>query len=97
MSTSVLPLTSRHSVTCVIYARLLMDICWFFDRGLLLYQIFAFVEVILSPHAALGGGHTRTPSALGTCRRPPAIRCAWIIEIIEVIKHEVHVFLFLAL
>lgn len=98
MSTSVLPFSSWYSVTCIVYSRLLlMDICWFFSWCFFLNQIFAFVKVVLSPHAALSCGNSRTPSTLSSCRRPSSIWRAWIVEIIEVVEHEVHIFLFLSL
>ena len=74
-----------------------MDICWFFGWCFFLDQIFAFVKVVLSPHAALSCGNSRTPSTLSSCRRPSSIWRAWIVEIIEVVEHEVHIFLFLSL
>lgn len=98
VSTSVLPFSSWYSVPCIVYSRLLlMDICWFFHWRFFLDQVFAFVKVILGSHAALSSGDSRTPSALGSSCRPPSVWCAWIVEIIEIVEHEVHIFLFFSL
>lgn len=74
-----------------------MDICWFFHWRFFLDQVFAFVKVILGSHSALSCGDSRTPSALGSSCRPPSVWCAWIVEIIEIVEHEVHIFLFFSL
>lgn len=98
MSTPVLPLTCWYSVTCIIYPRLLMNICWFFYWCLLFDQVLTFVEVVLRPHAPLSGCHSRTPSSLScSSSGSPAIWSVRIVKIIEVVKHEIHVFLFLSL
>ena len=82
----------------MVYSRLLlMDICWFFGWCFFLDQIFAFVKVVLSPHAALSCGNSRTPSTLSSCRRPSSIWRAWIVEIIEVVEHQIHVLFFVNL
>ena len=99
MSTSVLPFSSWYSVTCcIIYSRLLlMDICWFFSWIFFIDQIFAFVKVVLGPHAALSCSYSLTPSTLSPSRRPPSVGRARIIKVIKVVEHKVHILLLFSL
>lgn len=76
---------------------------------LVLYEPFRFVEVVLSSHTALGLwaslGLQSVPTALvrssSRCRsptiRPLSSSLALVAEVVEVVEHEVHVFLLLAL
>ena len=90
MGTPVLPFTSWYSVAClVIYSRLLllMNIGCFLLWTIFLNQVLALVKIILCPHAALSGSHTRTSSSLGTSCGSPSIWSVGITEIIEVVEH----------
>lgn len=74
-----------------------MDICWFFSWIFFIDQIFAFVKVVLGPHAALSCSYSLTPSTLSSSRRPPSVGRARIIEVIKVVEHKVHILLLFSL
>jgi hypothetical protein len=72
-----------------------MNIC-FLQGRLVLQQVLALIEVVLGPHASLGSSDALSPSPLASCR-PPSIGRIRIIEVVEVVEHQVHILLLLPL
>lgn len=94
VSASILPLTCWHSISGIINSDWLLMYIRLFWR-LIFQQVLALIKVILSSHSSLGGGH---PSlSFSACGGPPPVGSPLVIEIIEIVKHEVHVLLLLPL
>lgn len=86
ISTSVLSLPGRHPIIPWLL-RYVVDVC-------LVIHCFLFIEVCLSSHSRVTVSTCHRPLSVGLCCRPSAIEVSRVVaEIIEIVKHEVHVLL----
>lgn len=111
ISASIVPLSGWDSVSCKVLISYIVDVsrsALVLDiercaHVVVLQQVFVVVKIVLGAHTAWIGacsaGNWPFAVVLAASRRgPPSIRRdSPVVEVVEVVEHEVHVFLFLAL